>query len=135
MTLKTVLCVKIFCTLCFWSVPLLLIPERWLTSLDVPAESRVFVRLLGGAYAALLVGYIIGLRDLRRHGTITETVRNAVRVGIVSNGLACLILVLTGATGGWSELNPWIHIGLWFSAFLTGGITLGLIWKGLYEHP
>jgi hypothetical protein len=87
--LLIVLLIKILVTLFFWSFPLLLLPISYLERIGIPSTtSSVFIRLLGAAYTALLVGYILAVGDLRRN----RNVSNTVWVGIVSNGLACIIL-------------------------------------------
>jgi len=87
----------------------------------------VFVRLLGAAYAALVVGYVGGLIRLLRG----EDIRNTVWVGLTSNGLACLILLLFGITGAWEDWGIWARIYMWSSALLTAAITAGLFFAGL----
>src|SRR5690242_10111097 len=52
----------------------------------------VFPVLLGGAYSALFVGYALGYYNRKR----SLNIRSVVVVGIVSNGLACLILLAHG---------------------------------------
>ena len=125
----TVLKVKICCTIVLWSVPLLVTPSRWLFRFGIPASTPVMiVRLLGAAYAALLVGYVLGLRDWNRHHTMTDAVRTVVWTGVVSNGLASLTLLLAGIRGTWSDWGSWARGGLWLSAVLTSLITTGLLW-------
>jgi hypothetical protein len=89
----------------------------------------VFVRLLGAAYAALVVGYVSGLRALRRG----DDVRNTVWVGITSNGSASLILFLSGVSGAWKGWGTLARMYMWSSAILTASITLGLVAAGLFR--
>ncbi len=58
---------KIVVTLVLWFlVPSL--PPSWLKTLGIPemGSTFIFLRLLGVAYGALLVGYVFGLRDALR---------------------------------------------------------------------
>lgn len=116
---------KIFLTL-FWFFPLLFFRIDFLESLGMPSPVLPveFVRLLGAAFLALMVGYILGLTDLIRKKVFPF---NTIIVGIVSNGLSCLILLYFGFT---KNFDGWRGIGffaMWGSAFLTGLITALLI--------
>lgn len=136
MSLHAVLWIKICCSLVLWCVPLLLFPARWFTWFGMPApRPMLFGRLLGAAFAALVPGYGLGLYDLYQNQAVTEAVRNVVWVGIVSNGLACLVLVVAGNAGVWDCWGRWARGTMWLSAGLTGAITPGLVWTGLYQHP
>ena len=122
--LATILKVKVFVTLIFWSLPLLFCPSSWFVRADMPEpKPMLFLRLLGAAYLALVVGYICGLRKLGRG----DDVRSVVWVGITSNGLASLILWRSGIARVWKEWGPWARIYMWVSALLTAAITLGLV--------
>jgi hypothetical protein len=88
----------------------------------------LFLRLLGAAFLALVVGYTSGLRRLGRG----EDVRNVVWIGITSNGLASSILLLSGMTGGWNEWGILAQSYMWVSAFATALLTLGLVVAGLF---
>jgi hypothetical protein len=90
----------------------------------------VFLRLLGAAYFALVVGYVNGLCRLRRG----EDVRNVVWVGITSNGSASLILFLYGLAGAWEEWDILARVYMWGSALATASITLGLVVAGLLRR-
>ena len=61
-------------------------------------EPQLFLRLLGMAYTALIVGYAFGLRDARS-GRYPAGV---VWVGIVSNGGAFVMLAVAALLGVWS---------------------------------
>ncbi|HEY0603808.1 MAG TPA: hypothetical protein VGD58_12895 [Herpetosiphonaceae bacterium] len=123
-----VLWFKIIVTLVFWSVPLLFLRQSFMQRLGIPVpEPFLFIRLLGGAYMALVVGYGLGVRDVQLNRDVTDTVW----VGIVSNGLACIILLYYGYAGAWKAWRCLAQIYMALSALLTGGITLGLIWSGL----
>ena len=122
--LKLVLLFKIFLTFVFWSLPLLLFPPTWLVAVGFldPGAAIVFVRLLGAAYFTLGVCYILGFRDLGKGKDIS----NVVTVGIVSNGLACAILVAFGALGRWNNWGIGAQAFMWGSAIATGFIIAGL---------
>lgn len=91
--------------------------------LGIPApEPLIFVRLLGAAYLALLVGYYMGLRGLDKG----ESPIQAVYMGIASNGLACLLLAYFGATGAWSSWGIAARIFMWLSAFGAFAMTFSL---------
>lgn len=124
MTLAAVLWIKIVATALLWAGPLLLFPMAWLRRLGFPdAQPRVFMRLLGAAFTALLVDYVRGLRTLNAGTYPADTVL----VGAVSNGLACAILLLHGVRGaytGWGRAARW---AMWFSAAVTGFVTVGLL--------
>ncbi len=124
MPLKPVLLFKIWFTMLFWAVPLLAAPAGLYEPLGFPRPTAmVFMKLLGAAFLALLVSYVQGLRALKRG----QSAANAVAVGIVSNGLACLVILLYGAMG---EYGAWGHLArayMWVSAAATGLVTLGLV--------
>ena len=126
--LALVLSVKILFTLTFWSLPLLALPTSWFVRLGMPEPRPVlFLRLLGAAYLALVVGYISGLRKLGRG----EDVQDIVWVGITSNGAASLILLLFGIAGTWNGWGIWARIYMWASVVGTASITVGLVVAGL----
>ncbi|MGH8049870.1 MAG: hypothetical protein ACREPB_04340, partial [Arenimonas sp.] len=111
-----------------WCIPLLFFPAAILQWLGFPVpEPLLFLRLLGMAYSALVVGYCFGLRDaLRNHYP-----RAVVWVGVISNGGACILLAIAAATSVWTDwgcIAQWI---MWGSLAGTGAITLALIWFGL----
>lgn len=123
--LKLVLLFKIFLTFACWSLPLLLFPPTWLVALGFldPGAAIVFVRLLGAAYFSLGVGYILGFRDLGEGKDIS----NVLTVGIISNGLACAILVAFGGLDRWNTWGIGAQAFMWGSAIATGLITTGLL--------
>jgi hypothetical protein len=128
--LAIVLKVKILFTLILWSLPLLAFPASWFVRLGMPEPRPIlFLRLLGAAYLALVVGYISGLRRFGRG----DDVRNIVWVGITSNGLASLILLLSGIAGAWKEWGILARSYMWFSALVTTLITLGLVVAGRFR--
>jgi hypothetical protein len=117
-----VLAIKIVVTLAVWALPALLLPPSWFATLGIPEpplEQLVFLRLLGAAYLALVVGYALAWRAPARHP-------GAVVVGIVSNGLAALVILSVGASGG---LDTWTMLGnlyIWTSAVLAAGLAVAL---------
>lgn len=124
--LKIILIVKVVFTAVCWSLPLLFFPERAaeLLRISVP-QPILFAHLLGAAFLALLVGYVLGLRDLYRN----KEAGNVVRVGIVSNGSAFLLLLMFA--GQWSKWGTRAAAFLGFSTAATLLITLGLAKFGL----
>jgi len=122
--LKGVLKRKIIITAIFWCIPLLTFPASLFIQLGVPSpEPIMFVRLLGAAYLALLVGYYMGLKGL-------DSGENPVPVlsmGITSNGLAFLILTFFGVNGSWSSWGTGAQIFMWLSAAGALLITVNLL--------
>jgi len=122
-----VLTLKIVLTAAVWCVPMLLFPPDVLRALGFPVpEPLLFVRLLGMAYVALLVGYGLGLRDARA-GRYPATV---VWMGLVSNGGACLLLLVAACVGTWAPWGAFARAVMWGSLFGTAAITAGLAWFG-----
>ena len=126
--LKLVLLFKILLTFGFWSLPQLLFPSAWLMRIGFPAPDAgsIFVRLLGAAYLTLGVGYVLGYRDLGEG----KDIANVVPVGIISNGLACIILLIFGILGRWNDWGILAQVFMWGSAVATVLITLGLTLTG-----
>jgi hypothetical protein len=126
--LATIFIVKILFTLFLWCIPLLLVPGKLLASLGIPEPINiVFLRLLGMAYVALMVGYIFGLIAILNGGYPIETIW----VGIISNGGAFLLLLIYRFLNTWSSWKSFIQIIMWISIVATGGITFGLVFAGL----
>jgi hypothetical protein len=121
--LKFTLALKIFLTVC-WAASLLFLSKAQFRKLGI-AEPQpiVFTRLLGAAFLALLVGYALGLREIYQG----EVPSNTIFVGVVSNGLACLILIYFGLKKMWSEWGRMARYSMWASAALTGLITMLLV--------
>jgi hypothetical protein len=92
-------------------------------------KPMLFLRLLGATFLALVMGYISALRRLGRG----DDVRDIVWVGITSNGLASLILLLSGIAGAWKEWGILARIYMWASALATALITLGLVVAGFFR--
>jgi hypothetical protein len=125
--LSAILVAKIVLTLAVWCVPLLLFPASWLSALGFPLpEPLLFLRLLGMAYAALVVGYWFGLQAARRG----EYPRDVVWVGIVSNGGAFVMLAIAAVAGTWSSWGIVANALMWASLAGTGAIAAALAWFG-----
>lgn len=123
--LQLVLLVKIILTFGLWSAPLLIFPSSWLMAMGFPNLEPVivFIRLLGAAYFALGIGYVLGFCDSVKN----RDIGNVVTVGIISNGLACAILLIFSILGQWSDWGIWAKAFMWGSIIATGLITLGLL--------
>ena len=122
--LTHVLEVKVAVTLLLWAGPLLLAPPALFTSLGLtPPDPPYVAHLLGAAYLALCVGYVGGWIEARRG----RYPRGAVQMGVVSNGLACLLLIGHGVAGSWAGWAGPAQVYLWGSALLAGAITVGLL--------
>lgn len=126
--LSNVFLCKILFTILCWSLPLLVVPETLIIKIGIPiADNIIFLRLLGMAYTALLVGYILAFKSIRQGKFPIETVW----VGIVSNGGASSILLICGLLGyrqSWGEIAQGM---MWFFSIMAGAITVGLIATGL----
>jgi hypothetical protein len=126
-TLQAVLWLKIGVTAAFWALPLLFAPVRLFRRLGFPAPvPMVFVRLLGAAFAALLVGYVDGVLALRagRHPAGT------VWMGLLSNAAACVLIVLYGFMGAYAGWGRRARVYMGASALATGLVTAGLLAYG-----
>jgi hypothetical protein len=122
--LRGLLIRKIAITGIFWCVPLLAFPSAWFVALGMPApEPLLFVRLLGAAYLALLVGYYMGLKGI----TSGASPMPVINMGLASNGLACLVLIYFGATSSWSSWSTGAQVFMWLSALGALGITFSLL--------
>jgi hypothetical protein len=125
-SLRRVLAVKIVATTALWAAPALLLPTRWFPVFGIPEPPGahvVVVRLLGAAYVALIVGYALAWRAPSRHP-------GAVLVGVISNGLAALVILRVGAAGGF---ETWPALGatyIWGSAAVTTGLATALVVTG-----
>ncbi len=122
--LRALLIRKIAITGLFWCMPLLAFPSSWFVALGIPApEPLIFVRLLGAAYLALLVGYYMGMRGMGQG----ESPAQVIHMGIASNGLACLLLVVFGTSGAWPSWGTGAQIFLWLSAAGACATTFSLL--------
>lgn len=127
-SLKGLLIRKIVITGIFWCVPLLLFPSSLFQALGVPVtEPLLFIRLLGAAYLALLVGYYIGMSVIKEG----ESPAPVIQVGIASNGLVGLLLTYYGVAGAWSHWGVGAQVFIWLSMSGAFFITLNLIRLGL----
>lgn len=130
--LSRILIIKIVLTTLIWCIPLLLFPAAWLKWLGFPVpEPQLFLRLLGMAYAALVLGYGFGLRDALRN-QYPETV---VWAGVISNSGACFLLASAALTQTWNDWGLIAQAIMWASLLGTGAITLGLVWFGVANKP
>jgi hypothetical protein len=130
--LETVFVIKILFTLFVWCIPLLFFPAKLLTFIGIPEPINIiFLRLLGMAYAALMVGYIFGLIEILRGDYPIEVIW----VGIVSNGGAFLLLLIYGFLKTWRLWGLFAQIVMWISIIATGSITFGLVSVGLRLQP
>lgn len=128
MTLLSIICVKIFCTIVLWSLPLLISPVFFFELLGFPnPEPFIFFRLLGMAYTALVVGYILGALKLKKK---EEYPSDTVWVGIVSNGGATAVLSVGALQGAWSQWGTSAKAYMWVSLACVALITIGLILSG-----
>ena len=123
-----VIAAKIAITLVLWCLPLLFAPKTFFEWVGIPfSDPGIFYRLLGSAYAALIVAYWYGLIEARSGTTPISTVH----MGIVSNGIAAIILGASGFRGDWSTWSFLAKAYMWFSFIAVVLITLGLITTGL----
>jgi len=126
-TLSKILAAKIVLTVAVWCIPLLLFPAEWLRRLGFPVpEPQLFLRLLGMAYTALVVGYCFGLKASNRG----EYPAGVVWVGIVSNGGAFMLLAIAAVLGAWAAWGTIAQTIMWGSLLGTGAIAAGLAWFG-----
>jgi hypothetical protein len=124
MRLANVFLAKIVVTAVFWCVPLLASPPSLIQAIGMPSPHPiVFARLLGAAYLALLVVYWHGWTEARRGSRCIV----AVRAGVVSNGLAALLMVGYGVAGEWDGWSVAGQAYMWGSGMLAGAITVGLL--------
>lgn len=125
-----VLTFKIAFTVVGACVPLLLLSESALQWLGfVVPQPILFLRLLGMAYVALIVGYAFGLKEARQGIYPAQ----AVWVGIVSNGGAALLLGFAALNGTWAQWGALAQMLMWSSLICLTGITAGLISFGPFD--
>ncbi len=128
--LSKVLVFKIVFTLTASCIPLLLLPAnllQWL-GFTIP-EPLVFIRLLGMAYVALIVGYSFGLKASLQ-GNYPASI---VWMGIVSNGGAFVLLAHAAIQNTWGSWGLFAQVLMWISLFCVACITIGLIAFGPYR--
>ncbi len=125
---------KVALTLLLWLPPLLL-PDpllNWMIRAVLGIdrlEPKIFIHLLGAAFLALTINYWVGIKRIKAK----KEVEHIVWVGVVSNGLASLLIFLYGFLGSYQEWSLIGQIYMWFSAFLAGFITVGLLVTGLLK--
>ena len=125
--LRRVLAAKIAITVLAWAIPLLLFPADLLVFLGFPSpHPEIFLRLLGTAYCALVVGYVLGFNKTKANKYPVE----AVWVGIASNGGATFILAIAAMMGAWSNWGAFAQIYMWFSLLSVALISFGLVMFG-----
>ena len=125
-SVRRVLAAKIIVTVVMWAGPALLLPPPWFPVFGIPEpplSHLVFVRLLGAAYVALIVGYWLAWRTPSRHP-------GAILVGIVSNGLAALVILSVGASGGYETWSLLGKLYIWLSALAAASIAIALAMTG-----
>ena len=88
-----------------------------------PEETIVFVRLLGAAYVALLVGYAIAWQQPARHAAM-------ILVGATSNGLASVVILAAGVHGAFATWGLLGSLYIWGSALAAAAIAASLIVTG-----
>lgn len=120
--LARVIQAKIVITIGLWAPLILPYPLLFKLLKVTPPQPLLFVNLLGAAYCALLVCYFDGLRQARAG----EYPSLAVNVGIVSNGLAALLLTWHGLTGDWSSWTLCGKLALALSSVATTLLTAAL---------
>ena len=126
--LSRILIIKIVLTTLIWCIPLLLFPAAWLKLLGFPVpEPQLFLRLLGMAYAALVLAYVFGLCDTLRN----QYPQTIIWVGVISNGGACILLAMAALTQTWNGWGVIAQAIMWGSLLGTGAITWGLVWFGV----
>jgi len=124
--LRRVLAAKIVVTLVLWAGPALFFPVPWFPIFGIPEPplaQLVFIRLLGAAYIALVTGYALACRAPARHP-------GAVLVGIVSNGLAALVILSVGSSGAFETWSTLGAIYIWGSGFIAAALAGALAFTG-----
>ena len=124
--MKLILLIKIFITTILWAAPLLFGTPELFGFLGIPfPEPVIFLRLLGMAYFTLIFVYYNGykLLKIRRNVAASEI---AISTGIVSNGLAFIVLFYAGSSGKWDTWGLFGQIYMWLSTVLTFLFAVGL---------
>jgi hypothetical protein len=121
-----VLGVKVLVTAGLWAGPALLLPREWFPTFGIPEppeETVVFVRLLGAAYVALLVGYALAWQSPARHAAM-------IVVGAISNGLASMVILAAGVHGAFTTWGILGSVYIWGSALAAAAIAVSLMVTG-----
>ena len=124
--LRLVLATKILGTILFFCVPMLFLGEDDLRKLyGFGATPLLAARLIGGAYAALIVGYAQGWIESGQ-GRFPGWV---VAMGLVSNGGGVLLAVVAIVTRDieLAALRPFGYAAIAFAASITLGLTACLL--------
>jgi hypothetical protein len=124
--MKAILLVKIIVTTVLWAAPLLFGTPELFRFFGIPfPEPAIFLRLLGMAYFSLVFIYYNGykLLKIRRNVAASEI---AISTGIVSNGLAFIVLFFAGLSGEWKTWGLIGQIYMWLSTILTFLFAIGL---------
>ena len=121
--LRGLLIRKIVITAIFLCIPLLFFPASLFEAMGIPvSQPLMFIRLLGVAYLALIVGYYEGIRALNRH----QSPLFAINMGLMSNGLAFLVFLYFGVSGEWDDWGLGAEIYMWLLSFGALIITVNL---------
>jgi hypothetical protein len=127
--LRRILAVKIAGTIMLFCVPMLVLDQQWLGLLyGLRPEPLLMARLVGGAYAALIVGYAAGWLEARR-GRYPGWV---VAMGLVSNGGGAILALWAVATGDvrLDQLRPFGFAAILFAAAIAAGLGYALWLRG-----
>ena len=127
--LRLLLQIKVALTVLAWCLPLLLLPASALSWLGFPVVPMIFLRLLAMAYLALVVGYLLGLLQLRRGSYPWATVW----VGIVSNGGAGVLLTIAWISSAWATWGSFAQLFMGLSALGASLIAIGLTLSALVQ--
>lgn len=126
LNMKIILLIKIIVTTIFWAAPLLFGTPKFFSLFGIPFPHPViFLRLLGMAYFSLVFIYYNGykLLKIRRNAAASEI---AISTGIVSNGLAFIVLFFAGTHGEWNSWGLYGQIYMWFSTALAFLLAVSL---------
>ena len=141
--IKKVLYFKIGATVALWFVPLLFSPPAVYKLIGMPAPNPdQFARLLGIAYAALIVAYYAGivscdhitslLQEYNNNGSVIQVhliyLNYIVKMGIVSNFGAFWAMLIYGASGTWSNWSVLANIYMYTSLVILLAISVNLFW-------
>lgn len=127
---------KIIVTIFLWAFPLIIIPSRWFCKflfIDV-GQNAFFIRLLGVAYLALIIGYLAGMSELKK-GIFPKKI---IYMGIVSNAGASITITIFGLKNSFpfgdctKAVSCSKELGicyLWLSAIITFLIAATLLFS------
>lgn len=129
--LRIAFIVKICVTALMWFVPLIAFPASLLEAIGVPVGgATLFLRLLGVAYAALIVAYAAGAGHCAK-GSYPSVI---VRIGIVSNGGSFLCLIVAAFMGEWAGWGELARVYMWASLALTFLLAAAFVIFGPVAH-